>query len=109
MRNVDREQAYLKRLQAVGQLMEAVDNGRVCEGLEGGTLTGFTVKAPSTERPEVLVVVKARVGSEEYVAFVGALDLVTALLTWAARERTTGLKWRPNVPWEERRGRGHGG
>lgn len=100
MRNVSAEQKWIKRLQASGALWEMVDNGGGCKGLEGGELVSVRVLLPSEKRADVLLVVKARRGAEDFVGFVGGPDTVTAFLMWRRKERGEGLRFRREKPWE---------
>lgn len=101
MRDAEREAAYLKMTQRIGEFIVALEEGMGTKGLEGGRLTGVVVRMSTEERPECLVVVKAVVGEERWVAFVGALALDQALLMWRAKEKGRGLKWREDRPWGE--------
>lgn len=83
-------------------MAELLDVGRGCKALDEGVVTSIRVLLPGGGRGDVLVVVKARRGDENYVGFVGGPDLVTALLTWKKKEIGEGLRFRREVPWDER-------
>lgn len=104
MRNEERERTWDKRMQRIGQWIQALSSGRGTNGLPGGELTGLTVRLPTADRPETLIVIRAAALGKRYVAFCGALELSDALLTWRAKDGAKGVKWREDVPWEERGG-----
>ncbi|MCK4627327.1 MAG: hypothetical protein KAV00_18590 [Phycisphaerae bacterium] len=99
MRNGELEQAWTKRVSAIGEFIEAVGNGRGTTGLPGGVVTRVTLRYPTEDRPEALVVVKVSAEDGDHVGFVGGLDIGTALLTWRAKDGVKGLKWREDRPW----------
>lgn len=102
MRAVDREAAWLKGIQRLGEFVESLgaDPG---QGVPEGTrLVGFNVKLATAEQPEVLIILKASGESGAYVAFAGGLTLPQALLGWRARHLADGVKWREDVPWSQR-------
>ena len=105
MRNEARERAWEKRVRRVGEWVEALSEGRGTTGLEGATLAGISVRMPTESQPETLLVIKARIGEDKYVAFCGALELAGALLAWRAKDGGKGLRWRVDVPWGERESR----
>lgn len=100
MRNADLEKEWTKRVGAIGEFIEAVGKGRGVTGLPGGQVTRVTLRYPTEERPEALVVVKASGEGGDSVGFVGGLDIGAALLTWRAKDASKGLKWRADRPWE---------
>jgi hypothetical protein len=104
VRDVEREAIWDKRVRAVGEFIEAIGGGRGTTGLRGGSVTRITIRCPSREEPEALLVVKATGEDGDVVAFVGGLDVSTALLTWRAKDGSKGLKWRADKPWSEREG-----
>lgn len=101
MRSVDREQEWAKRLARVGEWVEAIEDGRGAEGLEGAEVQEVRIKLNTREEGDTLIVVKATDGVRDFVAFVGALTASEALLTWRKRSMTTGLRWREDKPWGE--------
>lgn len=105
MRDVEAEAAAEKVQANVGRYIKQLEQGGGLGGLEGGVLTGFTVRMPTEADPGVLVVVKASGAEGPVVAFVGAYTLERALLAWKARNQAGRMKWREDVPYEQR-GRG---
>lgn len=99
MRDVEREAVWGKRVAAIGEFIEALGSGRGVTGVDGGTLVRVTIRCPTKESPEALLVVKVSGTEGDKVGFVGALDVGTALLMWRARDGAAGLKWRPDRPW----------
>lgn len=106
MRDADLEAAEAKRQRRVGEWLEAIHEGRGCTGLRGGVLREVRFKMPAVEDPMVLMVVKATDETGDSIAFVGAPTVSAALLAWRKRDGGAGLKWREDVPWSARRGRG---
>lgn len=102
MRNADREEAWNAANRRVGEWVETLGGGRQLPGLEGGVLDSISVRVPTEDRPEAFVVLKAHVGTDKFVAFVGALTVHQAFLTWRAKVAAGGLKWREDVPYGER-------
>lgn len=101
MRSVDREREWAKRLARVGEWVEALEEGRGAEGLEGAHMQELRIKLNTREEGDTLIIAKATDGVKDYVAFVGALTATEALLTWRKRSMTTGLRWREDQPWQE--------
>lgn len=99
MRSMELERAWEKRVQRLGQWIEAVGQGLGAKELEGAVLTGINIRLPTPDRPETLLVIKAQKGDKRYVAFCGALELSDALLAWRAKEGARGIKWREDRPW----------
>lgn len=102
MRNASAEERIGKRNRRVGELFDRIDQGWLCKGLENGAITEIRIRAATEEQPEVLLILKATSEQGKHVAFTGGLTTVQALLTWRAKEQTTGLKWREDTPWQER-------
>ena len=99
MRQVDAEAREEQRNRRVGEFVQALTQGRGATGVPGGRVTRITMRLPTEASPETLLVVKAIGDDGDVVAFVGGLDVVQALLTWRARDRKDGLKWREDKPW----------
>jgi hypothetical protein len=99
MRNVDLEQRWQKRVAAIGQFIESIEEGHGARGIEEGRVTRITIRFPSEEEPEALVVVKASSPNGDAVGFVGGMDVGAAILTWRAKDARGGLKWREDKPW----------
>lgn len=102
MRNADAEARENTRNRRVGEFIQAVTDGQGAAGLETGRVSRITMRLPSRDDPEALVVVKASGEGGDFVAFIGGLDLVQALLTWAAKDQGKGLRWRVDIPWGQR-------
>ena len=102
MRAVDREAEWLKAMQRVGEFLSLCDNAGGIKGPGDATLTGFTARLPTEEKPETLLVLKASGGEGRFVSFVGGLTLTQALLTWRAKVMGGKVRWREDVPYGER-------
>lgn len=102
MRDAEREARWLKRAQGIGEFLEATGEGRGAKGVEGGRVVRLTIRYPTGDNPEVLLVVKVQGKGGDFVGFVGGLDVGTAVLTWRAKDGGKGLKWREDRPWGER-------
>lgn len=102
MRNADMEARWARRLNNAAELLDSLLDGRGAKGIKGGVVTEVRLRLPTPDRVETLLVVKASDGVDGYIAFVGALNPVDALLTWRAKDGAGGLKWREDVPWTQR-------
>lgn len=100
MRKVDAEERVNKTNRRVGELLQGLTEGRGASGVVDGRVTRVTIRLPTEDQPEALLVVKASGAEGEFVAFVGGLDVSQALLVWAAKDLKGGLKWRVDVPWK---------
>lgn len=102
MRAVDREAAWQKSVQRLGEFMGSLEE-LVDQGTPPGTrMVGLTVRLSTEGRPETLIVLKASGEGGAWVAFVGALDLAQALHTWRAKVTARSIKWREDVPYVQR-------
>jgi len=99
-RDVGREQQWMKRLAAVGEWLEAVENGHGTEGLHEASIRDIRIRLASESDPGVLIIVRAFDDRGKWVGFVGGLDACTALLTWRQKDRSGGLKWSVDKPWD---------
>ena len=104
MRNREREAAWLKRLQRIGEWIEWLEQGENVKGLQGGRISEVRCKLNTGDQGETLVVVKAQDASGEWVGFVGARNLAEAFLTWRQKEGGRGLRWREDRSWADRYG-----
>lgn len=102
VRNGQAEERLAKTNRRVGELFDGLAQGLVPKGLEKGQVTSVSLRLATEQHPEALCVIKATDAKGKHIAFVGGLDIVQALLTWRARETGPGLKWRDDVPWEQR-------
>lgn len=102
MRQVDAEARLDARNRRVGEFLQVLTEGHGAKGVPEGVIVRVTIRLPTPEEPEALLVVKAQGEGADQVAFVGGLDVCQAFLVWAAKDRGTGLKWREDVPWEQR-------
>jgi len=100
VRQAENEERLNKADRRTGEWLRAIGQGRGRAGLEGAELVDIRFKLPREEDPMVLMVVRARVGVEKYVAFVGAGSVGQALLAWRKLDEGKGLKWRVDVPWD---------
>lgn len=107
MRNAELERKWTARMVSVAGALEMLDEGGGCKSLQGGRVYSIGLKLPTEARPDVLIVVKACVGDEKYVGFVGGIDVVTAFLMWQKKERGAGLSYREDRPYV-RSGSGEG-
>jgi hypothetical protein len=98
-RNTEREEAWLRSCQRIGEWFGAVDCGRGCSGLEGAELIDVRIKIGPSEDPGVLLVIRAEAMGQRFVAFVGGMDTSTALLTWRQQAMAGTMKWREDRPW----------
>lgn len=101
-RNSAREAQWMARCSRVGEWLEALDEGRGTEGVPAGVLTSIHVRMPTEDNPETLLVVKVEGSEGKVIGFVGAMGLAGAMLAWRAKDRTSGLKWREDLPYEQR-------
>lgn len=102
MRKVDAEARVNTRNRRVGEFLQALTEQRGASGVAGGVVTKVTIRLPTEDAPEALLVIKVRSGEEDFVGFVGGLDICQAILVWAAKDQGPGLRWREDVPWGER-------
>lgn len=99
MRNVKAEQEWSKRMVRVAEMVAMLDDGKGAKALEGGHIDSVRVLLPGERRADVLLVVKASVGTAQWVGFVGAMNLATAMLTWRQKELARGIVFREDQPW----------
>lgn len=104
MRQVEWERQWEKRMVRVGEFIATLGEDTLPKGLDGARLDAVTVKWEQPDRTNVLVVVKASTEDEKWVAFVGALTLMDAVLTWRSKEGGQGLRWREDRPWRPSQG-----
>jgi hypothetical protein len=102
MRQTDAEQRLDARNRRVGEFLQVVTEGRGAKGVPEGVVTAVNIRLPTRDEPEALLIVKAEGPTGKWIAFVGGLDVVQAVLMWATKDRRTGLKWREDVPWDAR-------
>lgn len=102
MRDVDAEAAQEKREGRIGRFIQQLSEGGGLGGLEEGELRGLTIRFPTEEDPTALVVIRAAGAAGRRVAFIGAYRLGDALLAWRKRSQVGRMKWREDVPWEQR-------
>lgn len=102
MRNAGAEERLNRKNRRVGEFLDAIARGLEPRGLEGAQVVRINIRLATQLSPEALVVVKAVSENGRHIGFVGGLDIVQALLTWRAKEAGPGLRWREDVPYEER-------
>lgn len=100
MRSAEREKRWNTTNRRVGEWLETIGEDYSPPGIEGAELVSVLVRSPTRDRPECLLVLKARVGEDRFVAFIGGLTVNQAILTWRAKGLGRGLKWRKDTPWE---------
>lgn len=103
MRDVDQEQVQEKRARRIGEFIDQLGSGVGVRDLPGGVLTAYKVRFPTEEEPNALVIVRARTREGLWIAFVGAYGLGDAVLAWRARQAGKGMRWREDVPYDERK------
>lgn len=97
----DRWEGHLRALgMAIARVSRHVEGGPG----EGPVLTDLRFNLEADNRTSVLIVVKARGPAGGLIGFVGGPDLGTAVLSLAKKLSRGALKWREDLPWEERRG-----
>jgi len=101
-RDGDQERKYYQRLARAAEWLSGIEDGKGMDGLKTGCCTEVRIKMGASASGECLLVIKAYDETGKHIAFVGALDVIDALLTWRAKADHGGLKWREDVPWEER-------
>lgn len=83
-------------------MIAAIGGGLGLGGLADGVLTGLSVRMPTEMEPGLLLVVRATTPNGKRIAFIGAYNLGDALLAWGKRSRAGRMKWREDLPWQER-------
>lgn len=102
MRAADREAEWLKSMQRVGEFLTLWDRPGGPGLPEGTELEGLSIKFPSGDRTDTLIILKASGDVGRFVGFMGGLTLTQALLTWRAKALKDVVKWREDVPFGER-------
>lgn len=102
MRDIDQEGRAEKRAARIGAFIEAWGAEAALTGLVEGVLRDVRIRMPTEEDPGVLVIVRAFSAEGDRIVFVGAYNAGDALLAWRARAGAGSLKWRDDVPWEQR-------
>ena len=97
-----------RRYRKVGEFIEGLAGVLAAKGVQGGALTGITVRMPTEEEPSALLVIRATGAKGKRVAFVGAYTLGDAFLAWRAQALAGSIKWREDIPWSQRSGGGKG-
>lgn len=103
MRAADLEKAWTKRMVRVGEWVAYLSTEGRLPGLEGAQLDEIRIRWGQPHRTDVLLVIKASVEEQRYVAFVGALTVADAMLAWRAKKMGGGLRWREDRPFGETR------
>ncbi len=99
MRMADREAAWEKRLVRIAEWLEASESGELGAGAEGVQVLEVRMLLNAREAGDTLLVLKGCRAGEPVVAFVGALNVGQAVLTWRQKTRAGKLKWREDRPW----------
>lgn len=92
----------MKEMSRVGEWLEHVERTRRVEGLDKGVVLELRCRLNTGDEGDTLLTIKAQDETGKWVAFVGARNLVEAILTWRQKEGASGLKWRLDRPWSER-------
>lgn len=103
MRNVDAEASDEKRYVRIGEFVDRLGGRAGVESLEGGVLKSVRVRFPTEEDPSALLIVRASAEEGERIAFIGAYGCGDAILAWRAKDKAGRMKWREDVPWEDRK------
>lgn len=61
---------------------------------EGGRLKGMSIKLPLNRDGEVLIVIRAAFGEEDFVAFSSGITLFETLRVTVARIQNKSIKWK---------------
>lgn len=103
-RNAELEQKYYARLSRAGEFLSSLEDGHGLTGLANGVIRDIRIRFGGEDGSDILLIVRAYDDRGKHIAFVGALNVVDCLLTWRKKDDSSGLKWREDVPWEERGG-----
>ena len=105
MRNASNEERAARRNRRIGELVEAL-GPESRPGWMGATeVTSIKIRFPTEAAPTTLLVIQANVEGNRKIGFVGAFSLGDALLALGARMREGSMRWREDVPWEQRQGK----
>lgn len=102
VRDVDKEAAEARRARRIGEFIDGLGSGAGVRGLANGVLVGVKIRFPTEEDPSTLLSIRALDGDEALIGFVGAYCLGDAVLAWWARIHRGSMKWREDLPWNER-------
>ena len=102
VRDAEREAREARKHRRVGEWLDRLEDAYEPQGLEGGAYTEVRIRLPVGDGGDTLLILKATGPAGKYIAFVGALDPLGAMLAWRSREGGPGMKWRVEVPWGER-------
>lgn len=97
----DAERSREKKLRRLGLDIGFLDIETSPEYRGDERITELRFKCNADNDTSVLVVVKAERGAERLVAFVGAVDFESAVLTLARKARGDGLRYREDRPYGE--------
>lgn len=102
MRNAADEHKEGSRARRVGEFLEALEGVLPTAGLEGGRVTSLRIRLPTEAEPSTLLVVKASTEGGDFITFIGGYQVTDVILAWRARCTGGVMKWREDVPWEQR-------
>lgn len=102
MRDAAQEAKEERKCKRVGAFIRALREGAGVRSLPEGVLTSVKVRFPTEEEPSTLLVVRASSGEGPRIAFIGAYDVGDALLAWMKRDEGQRMRWRKDLPWEQR-------
>lgn len=97
----DADTTWEKKLRRLGLDIGLLSKESTDEYTGNERITEIRFKCDADNDTSVLVVIKALRGTERLVAFVGAVDLESAVLALARKMRGDGLKYREDRPWGE--------
>lgn len=95
------DKSWEKKLRRLGLDIEYL-NAETSPDYDGDErITEIRFKCDADADTSVLVVIKATRGGEKLVAFIGGVDMESALLACVRKMRAGGLKYREDRPWGE--------
>lgn len=100
VRATELERQWTAKMVRIAEMIALLDEGQGMSTLPGASMDSVRILCPGESRADALIIVKASVGSAQWVGFVGGLDIQTALLTWRKKELSVGLTYREDKPWE---------
>ena len=102
MRDSEAEEVQGRRHRRIGEFIDALGQGPGRGELLEGRLVTFRIRFSTEADPSTLLVVRCEAKDGPRIAFVGAYRAADAILAWRARSGAQGMKWREDVPWEQR-------
>ena len=94
------ETTWEKRLRRAGLALGHLERFAIEGGFEGVELLELRFKLDADNRTSVLCVLKAQVGDERVVGFVGGLALTDVVIATAKKLVADAIRWREDRPWQ---------